>query len=185
MALLFKHVKLSDVHTARNVVNNSIGIRTTNGEVEFVVAAEFGTMGKLRRRVRLYPVTTQHEIVKKQLDEYVGDLLELIGIFEELKRFVKNSLAKPVENGVGDIFNRVLCTEVPVMVHCVRAPKSYNLQIFTEGAYDLEIKYNYEESPMAQKNFFGKVDDLIKLLQNHIVHIENTPANEIFKGANK
>lgn len=186
MASLFRNRKLLEAFANRNVVGESTGIHTKDGEIIFRVSIDFGTQGKLSRYMSVKALGNDLIGVSKVIGEYENSILEIIDILEEMQRWVLdldfvNGSDQPVQHHGHPIFNRVLCEENPLMVHAAWMNKSVSCMIFGKGLYDLEIRL-----PLGGEHSFRlfqlKIVSMIDILREHLRDVEKAPVAQLLQG---
>lgn len=187
MASLFRNRKLLDTFPNRNVVGESTGIHTKDGDLVFRVCVDFGTQGKLARYLTVKSLGNDLIGVTKAIRDYESSILEIIDILEEMHRwvleldFVPGQVA-PIRHRGALVFNRVLCEENPLMVHAAWVNKSISCMIFGKGLYDMEIRipsggeHNY-------RMFHLKIMSITDILREHLRDIEKLPVDQLLKKA--
>lgn len=189
MASLFRNRKLLESFPNRNVVGESTGIHTRDGDLVFRVSVDFGSQGKLSRYLNIKALGNDLVGVTKAISEYENSLLEIIDILEEMQRWVLDldfvpGATAPIRHRGDLVFNRVLCEENPLMVHAAWVNKSITCMIFGKGLYDMEIRI-----PAGGENnyrmFQLKVMSIIEVLREHLRDVEKLPVQQLLaKGAN-
>jgi hypothetical protein len=185
MASLFRNRKLLETFPNRNVVGESTGIHTKDGDLVFRVSVDFGTQGKLSRYLTVKALGNDLIGVSKAINEYENSILEIVDILEELQRWVLdldfvNGSANPVRHRGNPVFNRVLCEENPLMVHATWVNKTVNCMFFGKGLFDLEIRIP-ASGEHTNRMFQLKVLSIIEVLREHLRDIEKLPVDQLLK----
>jgi len=181
MAALFNTRKLSGAYTARSVVNISHGARTNDGFLRFRTTIEFGKEGRFTRAAEVQVAGLHINEIYDSMQPYVSEILEIIGYLEDFQDFIHLPEKNPQHEdaALGTIFNRVLCTEHPVMFHAVRQAKGTSLKIFTEGAHDLSIDMEAKSSGNSVYFLGRKINDMIEHFRNHLKQIDGVPVDQL------
>jgi hypothetical protein len=189
MASLFRVRTLLDSFPNRNVVGESTGIHTNDGNLVFRVSVDFGIQGKLSRYLTIKALGNELVSVTKAISEYESSILEIIDILEEMQRWVLDvnfvpDAISPVRHRGDLVFNRVLCEENPLMAHAAWVNKSITCSLFGKGLYDMEIRipaggdHNY-------RIFEAKITSVVNIFREHLRDIEKLPVGQLLKkGAN-
>lgn len=189
MASLFRNRTLLDSFPNRNVVGESTGIHTRDGDLVFRVSVDFGIQGKLSRYMTIKALGNELVSVAKALSEYESSILEIIDILEEMQRwtlaidFVPGSIS-PIRHRGDLVFNRVLCEENPLMVHAAWINKSITCSLFGKGLYDMEIRIP-AGGESNHRIFQLKIMSIINVFREHLRDVEKLRIPELLKkGAN-
>ena len=183
MASLFRNRTLSNAFPHRNVVIESVGVRSKNDDIIFRCSLDFGYSGKLVRGINIKAVGNTFKSITKDLREYEESLSEIVEILQALKVWASDvRSSNGVLTGTEDIFNRVLCEEHPLMFHGVRNNKGISFKIFGEGLHDMEIVMDYKQAA-AFRAFNIKIEAIISAFTSHQQDIKNTSLATILQGA--
>jgi hypothetical protein len=189
MASLFRNRTLLDSFPNRNVVGESTGIHTNDGNLVFRVGIDFGIQGKLTRYMTVKALGNELVEVSRAISEYESSILEIIDILEEMQRWVLDidfvpGAISPVRHRGDLVFNRVLCEENPLMVHAAWFNKSITCSLFGKGLYDLEIRIP-AGGEHNHRIFQLKIMSMINVFREHLRDVEKLPVQQLLKkGAN-
>jgi hypothetical protein len=173
MAVIFSKRHLSQTFLNRNVVILSEAHRNRLGDLRFSTEFDFGKHGKWLNRIDI-PHTQDIVHFTKQLDRYRDELYEQIGVLEEIERWAGMCDRMPA-------FNHVLYQDKPMFFHARVAKETLILQIFGEGLYDFEIRWDFNRAG-EHNSFKQKLGELAKCFADHLRDIDGISMNELVKG---
>lgn len=170
MPVLFSNRKLSDSFQNRNVVILSEGHCNRNNSVRFGVEFDFGKHGKLANRINI-PAVNDMISFQKDLSVHQDEIYELIGVLEELERWSqRGDVTKP--------FSHVLMQDKPLFFYAVVAKEVLTMQVFGEGLYDFEIRWDLNRAGESS-SFSRKLNEMRLALVDHLRNIDMVNMNEI------
>lgn len=170
MAALFSIRKLSETFLNRNVIILSEGHCNRNQHVRFAIEFDFGKHGKLANRVDI-PRANDLVAFNQALSAYNDDLYELIGVLEELERWSQHgNVTKP--------FSHVLMQDKPLFFYASVAKEVLTLQVFGEGLYDFEIRWDLNRAGESS-SFSRKLNEMRLALVDHLRSIETISMQDI------
>lgn len=187
MASLFHSRELSTAFVNRNIVNQSVGIRTVDDQVVFKVTVDFGAQGRLERRASFSPKGVRIHKVMEEVKAYQAELKEIIDALHEFYAWASAParLLEHLDNGPRPVFTKmILENNRPLMLHAVRRRNRMVFQMFGEGINGLEITQDYNNAA-SDRGFYAKILDMVKTLEDHIQDVKNVSFFETMDGAEK
>lgn len=179
MASLFLQRKLAGSFTHRNVTILSVGTRTRLEELIFRLDFDFGKQGTWRNALVIEANSINTQKMLKQMREYQDDILEQIGLLEDLCHWVNqledvNTLVDPIYRNVHPdkfMFQETLMQEKPMLFNAFVHKETLVLQIFAEGLYDLEMRCDLSGRG-GVRAFIEKMNELTTAMKDHLLAIE-------------
>jgi hypothetical protein len=171
MSVIFSDRKLAASFLNRSIVILSEAHRNKHSDLRFGVEFDFGKHGKWANRVDI-PATNDLVFFNKQLNAYQQDLYEQIGMLEEIERWATIDPTEP--------FSRVLCQDKPLFFHGFVSKETLILQIFGEGLYDFEIRWDFKRAGESS-SFKQKLNEFRKAIADHLRAIEAIELEELIR----
>lgn len=187
MASLFRTRNLLDTFPSRSVTVESAAIINTKGELMVRFVIDLGINGRLARNTTIKIDPTDLLRSTRAIKDYEHTMFEIINMFEDMLHWVERT-SKADNNVVdlfnpkGNIFNRVLCEEKPLMFHVARLRKHMVFSMFGENLYDAEFKVDYNQDT-GMRVFVDKIHSLVDSIREHLNAIEKLPMDKILQGA--
>lgn len=161
MGMLFCARKLASTFMHRNVVCLSMAQITKPKELIFRLEFDFGKQGVWRNNLSIMSESVTPQEVLKQINIYKDDILEQIGVLEDIEYWALHEREEP--------FQEVLMHERPILFNGYVHNKTLHLQIFGEGMHDLKVSWDITTH---EKAFLVKLEELREVMRGHLLDLD-------------
>ena len=170
MTTLFTDRFIANTFLHRNVVVSSHGFVNRLRDVSFALAFDFGKQGIWGNQVTIEVSKTNSQGFINKLSAYHADVKEQIQVLREIEEWTLAGCEKP--------YSKMLEREKPLLFHACLRKDVMLVQIFGEGMYDLNFRYDVARNGSVE----GSIVKLIELRQAMEVHLEainNAPLQSV------